>query len=120
MFFNSLRRKGKGDDVDEKQVGMVVSVHNFMNERTGAEVMRWEKMHESECCEPKLLKFMGKPDDLSPTARIWTFFGCVPEAGALRDASAGPFAWFPPMVCTALGAGVWRVSATVGRLLTFG
>ena len=34
MFFNALRRKGKGDDVNEEDAVSIVAVHNNMNERT--------------------------------------------------------------------------------------
>lgn len=75
MFYNSLMRKGKGDGVSESEVQVVVAVHNYMNERTWAEVQRWEKLHESDCSEPKLLRFTGRPDELSPKARFWSLLG---------------------------------------------
>ena len=34
MFFNALRRKGKGEDVNEEDAVSIVAVHNNMNERT--------------------------------------------------------------------------------------
>ena len=45
MFFNSLKRKGKGEDVTESDVEVIVAIHNNMNERTWQEVMRWEQAH---------------------------------------------------------------------------
>lgn len=48
----------------------VVGIHNTVNERAWAEVMAWERMHCASCPEPKLKKFMGRPADLSPKARI--------------------------------------------------
>lgn len=76
MFWNALSRKGKADDVDEGDMGTVVAVHNAMNERTWGEVVQWEKrFHCEECTDPKLLRFRGRPDDLSPAARwrMWVF-----------------------------------------------
>lgn len=118
MFYNSLKRKGKGADVkvrldlshtphacaclpphmprdpmyhawhvckvgknqrtpdnttrnkQEKDVTMMVAIHNNMNERTWRDVIAWEKMHCKECNDPRLLRFVGKPDDFSPKARL--------------------------------------------------
>jgi cytochrome c heme-lyase len=71
MFFNALNRKGKGDNVDENDVETVVAIHNNMNERTWKQVMDWEKtFHCDECKTPKLLKFIGRPDELSPKAKM--------------------------------------------------
>eukprot|EP00735_Rhodelphis_limneticus_P009391 TRINITY_DN272_c0_g1::TRINITY_DN272_c0_g1_i1::g.1664::m.1664 TRINITY_DN272_c0_g1::TRINITY_DN272_c0_g1_i1::g.1664 ORF type:complete len:278 (+),score=25.09,sp/A5PJG7/CCHL_BOVIN/44.76/2e-64,Cyto_heme_lyase/PF01265.12/1.4e-72 TRINITY_DN272_c0_g1_i1:70-834(+) len=78
MFFNALRRKGKGDDVSERDVSMMIAIHNHMNEKTWDEVLEWEKMHESECGSPMLLRFIGKPDDYSPRARLKNIFGLAP------------------------------------------
>jgi cytochrome c heme-lyase len=40
-----------------------------MNEMTWQQVLRWEHLHRSECAQPSLLRFFGRPDDLSPRAR---------------------------------------------------
>ena len=69
MFYNALVRKGKADDVDEEDVATVVSVHNALNEDTWDKVATWEKLHKREDDEgPKLVRFRGRPDDLSPLA----------------------------------------------------
>ena len=50
----------------------VVAVHNNMNENTWKQVLSWEELHsdtfhaKDEGRDPKLLKFLGRPDDLSP------------------------------------------------------
>mmetsp|Transcript_464 Transcript_464/g.1412 ORF Transcript_464/g.1412 Transcript_464/m.1412 type:complete len:272 (-) Transcript_464:1459-2274(-) len=69
MFFNALRRKGKGDDVTEDDMVSVVLAHNSMNERTWQAVLHWEQLHQ-ECNSPTLMRFCGRPDDLSPKARL--------------------------------------------------
>ncbi|RQM24631.1 hypothetical protein B5M09_003093 [Aphanomyces astaci] len=43
MFFNALRRKGKGEDVHEGHVQTIVSIHNNMNERAWNQVAAWEE-----------------------------------------------------------------------------
>jgi len=69
MFYNALKRKGKAEGVTEQDMAAVVQIHNQMNERTWQLVMDWEKKyHCNECEDPRLLRFQGKPDTLSPVA----------------------------------------------------
>lgn len=76
MFFNALRRKGKGSDVVEEDMEHVVHAHNTMNEITWQRVQAWEALHRDECpCGSTLLRFRGRPDDLSPLARLKSWFG---------------------------------------------
>jgi len=75
MFFNSLKRKGKGDDIDESSMESVVAVHNDMNERTWMALLDWEKQYEGTCVAPKLLHFKGRPHDLTPKAQIKSWLG---------------------------------------------
>ena len=74
MFFNALRRKGKGADVSESDMESVVSAHNAMNELTWRRVAAWERaLHKEEsapCGGPRLARFLGRPHDLSPAARM--------------------------------------------------
>jgi hypothetical protein len=77
MFLNALSRKKKADDVTEADAESMVAIHNNMNERTWAEVLRWESLHAAKCPDPKLLRFKGRPDELSPLARLRTLTGCV-------------------------------------------
>jgi cytochrome c heme-lyase len=79
MFFNALKRKGKADDVQEVDMSSVVAIHNRMNERTWREVQKWERrFHCNECADPKLRRFIGKPHDLSPSARFRSTFRGYP------------------------------------------
>jgi cytochrome c heme-lyase len=39
------------------------------------QVMKWERMHCDECATPKLVKFLGRPRDFSPQARINQLMG---------------------------------------------
>ena len=75
MFYNSLVRKGKGEQVKAEDVNAMVAIHNNMNEKTWREVIFWEKFHCKECDDPRLLRFEGRPDDLSPLARIRMLMG---------------------------------------------
>ncbi|KAK9805139.1 hypothetical protein WJX72_001482 [[Myrmecia] bisecta] len=75
MFYNALKRKSKGDDVTEDDMNAVVHAHNSMNEMTWQHVLHWEQLHSEECPQPTLLRFRGRPDDLSPLARLAGWFG---------------------------------------------
>ena len=69
MFYNALVRKGKLDDTTEADVQAVVNVHNHMNEVTWQKILEWEKIATTkESSYPKLLKFQGRPTDLTPKA----------------------------------------------------
>ena len=76
MFWNALMRKGKGGDVEEDDMASVVATHNSLNEQTWRDVLRWESLHREECPRgPKLLRFQGRPDELSPLARLRAMLG---------------------------------------------
>lgn len=79
-------RKEKTEGVSEQDIDTVIAIHNNMNESTWSQVMEWEKLHISNTKtdetattstgrEPKLLKFCGRPDELSPKARLKILFG---------------------------------------------
>jgi cytochrome c heme-lyase len=70
MFYNALVRKNKAEDVDEADVDSVVMVHNAMNEDTWRRVAQWEKLHRYASGHPMLLRFRGRPDELSPLAML--------------------------------------------------
>jgi len=83
MFYNALGRKQKLGDIKEADIESVVALHNNMNEKTWAKIMEWERVFLREDSEnssgkknrTKLLKFIGRPSDLSPKARLknWIF-----------------------------------------------
>ena len=75
QFFNAMKRKG-WHDAREEDVGVIVQIHNAVNERSWREVLRWEAMHACECPQgPKLLRFLGRPTELSPKARMMGWIG---------------------------------------------
>lgn len=65
MFYNALERKGKAVPVDA--IDTMLAVHNYLNEAVWRQVEEKEKFLYPKCT-PKLKRFMGRPDDLSPTA----------------------------------------------------
>ena len=71
QFYNALARKGKLDnETSEEDMESVVALHNNMNEKTWAKVVEWEKQTYKQSSSPKLLKFQGRPHDLSPKATL--------------------------------------------------
>lgn len=71
QFYNALARKGKlGNDATEDDMASVVALHNNMNEKTWAQVVEWERQTYKKSCTPKLLRFQGRPHDLSPKATL--------------------------------------------------
>lgn len=77
MFWNALARKDKLQGVQEDDMDTVIAIHNNMNEVTWLQVLEWEKLREKKGLgmEPKLLRFLGRPDDFSPKAQLKMLFG---------------------------------------------
>ncbi|CAR27709.1 hypothetical protein ZYGR_0N01940 [Zygosaccharomyces rouxii] len=77
QMYNAMLRKGKidpntGEEIPEDAVESMVQVHNFLNEGCWQEVLEWERPHTQQTqVEPKLLKFTGKPGQLTPRARYY-------------------------------------------------
>lgn len=69
QFYNAMRRKGW--EADETIIPTVVQIHNAVNERAWSEVRRWEReLHGNP--NPRLVKFLGRPNDTSPKAWLNT------------------------------------------------
>ena len=65
QFYNAMRKKGYNPPIES--IPSVLKIHNAVNERSWMQVRKWEKeLHDNE--EPKLVKFVGRPKDLSPKA----------------------------------------------------
>ena len=76
MFYNALVKKGKGGGVQEADMESVVAIHNNMNEVTWRQVLQWEDIHGAECKLPrKLVRFVGRPDELTPKATLKYYLG---------------------------------------------
>ncbi|TYZ69011.1 hypothetical protein PybrP1_011251 [[Pythium] brassicae (nom. inval.)] len=72
MYFRAMQRKGW--DPDAEQMKTIVAIHNTVNEQSWNEVMKWEALHPSQA-PPKLKRFIGKPTEYSPKARMMNLFG---------------------------------------------
>lgn len=71
QYYNAMKRKGYNPS--EADVSSILAVHNVVNERSWREILKWESFRG--CEDPKLLRFVGRPKDLSPKAQLLTFLG---------------------------------------------
>lgn len=98
QMYNAMLRKGY-DDTPEDAVESMVAVHNFLNEGAWAEIEGWEARfgkglsHGWQACSwgedgfqdtpqwkgdrPRLMRFMGRPGDLTPKARMMDVLGRI-------------------------------------------
>lgn len=116
-MYNAMLRKGY-DDTPQDAVESMVAVHNFLNEGAWEEIVNWERRFsrglgygwqacrrgeqgfvedadkvapEWQIAKPKLLRFQGRPDDISPKARIFDFLGRMYPAKFKSVLLAGQF-----------------------------
>ncbi|KAJ3326948.1 hypothetical protein HDU76_012485 [Blyttiomyces sp. JEL0837] len=73
MFYNAMKRKNWKPN--ERDMGVVVPIHNAVNEQCWRKILEWEELHKTSCNQPKLLKFEGKPRDYSPKAWLRSLIG---------------------------------------------
>ena len=101
-MYNAMLRKGY-DDTPEDAVESMVAVHNFLNEGAWNEIEGWEarfsggllegwkacrrgeegweemvlneKWRTREGDGPRLLRFMGRPGDMTPKAKMFDWMG---------------------------------------------
>jgi len=76
QFYNALRRKGSVTASDsstvESSIPYILRIHNEVNEGGWGKVKEWETMRGNP--NPRLVRFEGRPDTLSPRAWINTNF----------------------------------------------
>lgn len=78
QMFNAMIRKGKGEGIDETAVESMVEIHNFLNEGAWQQILEWENDYTKQTkVEPRLLKFTGRPHDLSPRASTYLWLSKI-------------------------------------------
>lgn len=65
----------KKEDINQKDMGDIIKIHNANNEQAWQEVLKWEALHARECGNPRLKSFGGKAKDFSPRARFRSMLG---------------------------------------------
>ncbi|EGO21619.1 hypothetical protein SERLADRAFT_351042 [Serpula lacrymans var. lacrymans S7.9] len=74
QFFAAMARKNHNPQASDMKT--IVPIHNAVNERAWAEVLKWEVGRGGERCGGvKLINFKGKPSQMSPKARCMTLLG---------------------------------------------
>ncbi|KAK3531469.1 hypothetical protein QTP70_022093 [Hemibagrus guttatus] len=79
MFWNAMLRKGwrwREQDVSQKDMTNIISIHNQNNENAWKEILKWEALHLKACpCGPALKRFGGKAKEFTPRARFRHWMG---------------------------------------------
>ncbi|KAI9816379.1 MAG: holocytochrome c synthase [Phylliscum demangeonii] len=99
QMYNALMRKGYADTPLDAMEEMV-AVHNFLNEGAWSEIVEWERRYAAglshawqnrrqidaspgavraadDDCQPRLLKFEGRPKEMTPKAAIIQMIGKI-------------------------------------------
>jgi len=123
QMYNAMLRKGY-TDTPQDAVESMVAVHNFLNEGAWAEIVEWEQIFSKglkngwEKCrrgsdnlamelieerltgmidqdsQPRLVRFQGRPQDLTPKARILQALGWFYPAKFSSDPPFDRHDWF--------------------------
>lgn len=76
QFFAAMARKNHNPHAPDMKT--IVPIHNAVNERAWVELMKWEAGRGGGACGGvKLVNFRGRPNDMSPKARVMTLLGSV-------------------------------------------
>ncbi|KAG1904126.1 cytochrome c/c1 heme lyase-domain-containing protein [Suillus fuscotomentosus] len=74
QFFAAMARKNHNPHAPDMKT--IIPIHNAVNERAWSELMKWESGRGGEKCGGvKLVTFKGRPNDLTPKARLMTLLG---------------------------------------------
>ncbi|EAN33068.1 Cytochrome c1 heme lyase [Theileria parva strain Muguga] len=73
QFYNALLMKNK-DDGNSNYMSEAVKAHNEVNELSWNQILKYEKLHQSECKSPKLRRFVGKYNNPSPKSYLVRLF----------------------------------------------
>ncbi|KAI0295352.1 cytochrome c and c1 heme-lyase [Multifurca ochricompacta] len=73
QFYNALVRKGW--ETPENEIETMVEIHNFLNEKPGKKFKNGRRKSTSVDEKLQLVRFKGRPGQLSPKARFWLFAG---------------------------------------------
>lgn len=71
QYYNAMKRKGYNPS--EKDIPVILHIHNVVNEQGWVKIKEWEALRGNT--DPRLKKFLGRPKDLSPKAFILGLLG---------------------------------------------
>jgi len=69
QVFNAMKRKG-WEGIEEESIPSFLQIHNSVNERSWKLLQEWEKDNNNN--NLRLVRFEGRPKDLTPKAWIWS------------------------------------------------
>ena len=89
QVFNAMKRKG-WDGIEEESIPSFLQIHNFVNERSWRLLCEWENEYKGNGNggrgsdvnadnEIKLVRFEGRPTDMTPKAFFLSTFGLQPK-----------------------------------------
>lgn len=67
QFYSAMLRKNYSPEA--RDMATIIPIHNAVNEKAWAEILKWEKGKGITCGGPKLVSFSGDSSKLSPKAR---------------------------------------------------
>lgn len=70
QVFNAMKRKG-WEGIEEESIPSFLQIHNSVNERSWRLLQEWESS-PSDKRDIQLVRFQGRPKDLSPKAWVWS------------------------------------------------
>ncbi|KAF4720654.1 hypothetical protein FOZ62_026146 [Perkinsus olseni] len=76
QFYKTVKRKGHAVEADDMRT--VVAIHNAVNERAWHQIKEVEdRLHGRVCAKEalRLVKFVGRPGEVSPKSRIMRLLG---------------------------------------------
>ncbi|KAI6036858.1 cytochrome c/c1 heme-lyase [Pisolithus microcarpus] len=74
QFFAAMARKNHNPHAADMKA--IIPIHNAVNERAWSEIVKWEAGKGGQSCGGvKLVNFKGRPNDMSPKARLMTLLG---------------------------------------------
>ncbi|CDO70758.1 hypothetical protein BN946_scf184798.g73 [Trametes cinnabarina] len=77
QFFAAMARKNHNPQ--ERDMRVVVPIHNAVNERAWQEILKWEAGQGGDKCGGvKLVSFKGRPNDRTPRAWFYSLLGYSP------------------------------------------
>jgi len=114
QMYNALLRKGY-HDTDPDHVTSMVAVHNFLNEGAWNEIRTWEGLFSNglsdawkkcqrgeqnidasvtDAADPKLVRFQGRPKDMTPKAAMVQFMGKIWPSAFKTDPPFDRHDWY--------------------------
>ena len=64
----------KGHSINKEKIPLIVDIHNAVNEEAWRRILAWERKNHPDCLDTRLIRFVGRPGDRSPTSLFNEYF----------------------------------------------